>query len=430
MSDTKEKSRKGPDLSIEVFGGVLDYDGAGLYPGLELLNLVFGSEEIELLPTVEVVRIRRKAHDFARRMVWDETFVNDASKSEVLFDEETEDTVSHLLSCLQLPIPNMVKAPGWDRAHFFPYTKSLIHWDARLRAGGVRIERRYFRGGGALAFHILRKDPDQDRLQRCRNGFSALFSENENSALERLSKTLLQHGFSDSELGEDRLEARSKLKGDDHEELLREGIVNILEHTEVSGVTRIRSILTWVAFWLVLIQKSRSAAYLGRNSIAIICDCGARHVQLRRASQRCLKDTQTLIVDAISKSSEGASISKQQLNKIRSFFWATAASINLLNAWKGRKHFTLGLNLLETFVLTSTSGATEIPFEVFVHKWLYEKCGLVVGRDAAESGGQLTSFDVSVFEDNENQLALQMKAAGLLAEYSDATRMIGTGGLL
>mgnify|MGYP003654980968 FL=1 len=65
-----------------------------------------------------------------------------------------------------------------------------------------------------------------------------------------------------------------------------------------------------------------------------------------------------------------------------------------------------------------------------MHKWLYEKCGLVVGRDAAESGGQLTSFDVSVFEDNENQLALQMKAAGLLAEYSDATRMIGTGGLL
>ena len=139
---------------------------------------------------------------------------------------------------------------------------------------------------------------------------------------------------------------------------------------------------------------------------------------------------ESLILDAVDKALEGREISSKQRDKIRSFFWASAATIKLLNAWRGRRHFTIGLELAETLVFAGVSGTSEMSFESFVDEWLFKKCKLVIGRNAAEKDGLLEFFDSSVFEDNENHLAEQMKAAGLLTEYSDATRMIGTGGLL
>jgi len=421
---------KGTDLSKEIFGGILDYDGAGHYPGLELLNLVFGTESCQLLPSEPLIALRRRAHDFARRLVWDEGFHDHESKRTVLYDTETEEAIKHLLSCLQLPIPSLSKAPGWERAHFFPFTESLIHWDARKRAGKIKIERRYLRGGGALAFHVLRKDKQSERIAKIRSGFLGLFSDSAESALEKLASTLLSKGFQDQDAVTDQLEARSSLRHDEQEELYRDGVLNILEHKELSSVSRIKAIMTWTAFWLVITQNSRASEFLDISVTSIICDCGSSHPQLKRASQRCLKEIQGIILDSVEKASKDGGISKQQKNKVRGFFWATAATVNLLNAWRGRRHFTLGLELIETLVLAATSGSSEITFEYFVDDWLYQKCNLVVGRSAAEKSGKLDFFDSSVFEDNENHLALQMKAAGLLTEYSDATRMVGTGGLL
>ena len=81
-------------------------------------------------------------------------------------------------------------------------------------------------------------------------------------------------------------------------------------------------------------------------------------------------------------------------------------------------------------MLASTEAKSEMTFESFVSGWLYESCcNVIVGRSAAEQAGLLNVFDASIFEDNENQLAQQMSTAGLLTEYSDATRMVGTGGL-
>jgi hypothetical protein len=420
MSNTEKL--KGTDLSRDIFGGVLDYDGAGHYPGLELLNLVFSTESSQILPSEPLIALRRRAHDFARRLVWDESFQDNDSKRAVLYDTETEEAIKQLLSCLQLPIPSLNKAPGWERAHFFPFTESLIHWDARKRGGKIKIERRYLRGGGALAFHVLRKDKQRERLAKIRTGFVDLFSDSKDSALEKLASTLLSKGFQDQNAVTDHIEASSSLRHDEQEELFRNGVLNILEHKELSSVSRIKSIMTWTAFWLVITQNIRATEFLNIPVNSIICDCGSSHPQLKRASQRCL--------DSVEKASENGSISKQQKNKVRGFFWATAATINLLNAWRGRRHFTLGLELIETLVLAATSGSSEISFEYFVDDWLYQKCNLVVGRAAAERSGKLNFFDSSVFEDNENHLALQMKAAGLLTEYSDATRMVGTGGLL
>jgi hypothetical protein len=428
--EVNNESLTGPILSRAIFGGVLDYDGAGLYPGLELLNLVFDVQSEQFLPTGGSVNIKRKSHDFARRLVWDDGFTDAQEKHEVLYDIQTEEAVRHLLSSLQLPIPSTSKSPGWDRAHFFPFTKSLIHWDARKRGGRIRIERRYLRGGGALAYNVLRHDSDSARLKRVRQGFADLYSDNEASALEKLAETLLGRGHIDTEAVEDKLEFESAIKRDDNEDLLRDGVANILGHEKLSAVARIKALMSWVAFWLILIQHSRASEFLETPTSALICDCNASHVQLRRASQRCLKDMESLILGAVEKAANGEEVKSKQRNKLRGFFWASAATIKLLNAWRGRRHFILGLELAETLVLAGIDGTSEMPFEQFVDQWLYDKCRLVIGRSAAQKHGLLESFDASVFEDNENSLAEQMRAAGLLTEYSDTTRMVGTGGLL
>ena len=89
----------------------------------------------------------------------------------------------------------------------------------------------------------------------------------------------------------------------------------------------------------------------------------------------------------------------------------------------------LGLHILEPLVLAATESTDQISFEEFTYDWLFGRCGLVVSRRAAEECDLLKTIDASVFEDNEAHLADQMKAAGLLVEYSDATRMVGSGGL-
>jgi hypothetical protein len=164
-----------PDITKKLFGGIFDVDGSGHYPGLELINLVVCCAE-GTLPTTERVHVHRAAHDFARQLITEQ--LDEKRKDAVLLNEHTAMAVAHLLRCLELEVPNVVKAKGWERTHFFPYTRSLVHWDARKgRQAGVdvQIERRYLRGAGAYAFAVLRRDADQQRLEETRAGFEALY---------------------------------------------------------------------------------------------------------------------------------------------------------------------------------------------------------------------------------------------------------------
>ena len=432
MSESVATIKKAPEVSRNLFGGVLVYDGAGHYPGLELLNFVFGTETGRLLADEDPIRIRRRSHDFARKLVWDEEgFSDDPRKESVVFNDDSEIALRRLLECLQLEIPNLKKRPSWERAHFFPYTRSLIHWDARRRAQGVGIERRYLRGGGALAFHVLRKDADSERRERIENGLRNLYGLTESGALEQLASVLLEQGYQDAEVQADDIEPQSEIFDDGLEELYVSGTENILGHTELPSVIRIRSLLSWTAFWLVTVQHFRAARYLGQEESFLICDCGSQYPQLRRASQRCLKEKQALILEAVDAevSQLEGTLPDKQRNSIRGFFWASAATIGLLNAWRGRRHFTLGIGMIESLVLASTPKDSELTFEKFLHEELFHKFRLVVGRASAEEAGLVSSIDASVFEDNENHLSVQMSAAGFLTEYSDATRMVGAGGI-
>ncbi|ODS57406.1 MAG: hypothetical protein ABS40_04090 [Agrobacterium sp. SCN 61-19] len=412
---------KGPDISRTLFGGVLDFDAAGHYPGLELLNLVFCGADDELLPSGEQVRLTRRSHDFGRRLVWDGSFKDDRRRHEVLLDDpDAEETLRELLRCLQLEIPNGTTEPKWSRAHFFPYTPSLIHWDARERHSQVRLERLYLRGGGALAFRVLRTDPDKARLERVRQGFRELYSATAESPLELLAAFLSAQSRNDEQPVIDEIERDTRSNLDDFEDVYRDGIINILEQHDATSVAKIRAVMGWTGFWLVLMQNRRARQSIGLEPGPIICDCGAGSPQLRRVSQRCLQEVLGNILAAV-----GTEIASAQRNKIRSFFWATASANGFLNSWRGRKHFTFSVDALEMIVLATIPSRGEIPFERFVSEILHERLGIVVGRTAAEESGLVNSIDASIFEENEAQLALQMIAAGLVTQYSDATRMVG-----
>jgi hypothetical protein len=433
MTEDTPQKIDAPNISRAIFGATLVYDGAGYYPGIELLNLVFSSGSDKLLPANGPVLIRRRAHDFARKLVWsEEEFAKHPLSDAFTYDNYSIEALRRLLECLQLEIPSLRKRPTWERAHFFPYTRSLIHWDARKgrrNDSSVGIERRYLRGGGAFAFNVLRDDSNPDRLEKVRNGFRNLYEATDLGALEQLSSTLASKGYEDPEARTDEMISLSLPCKDELEEIYREGTASILSHDNLASVIRIRSLICWTAFWLVLIEHVKASEILGQGESYLICDCASKYPQLRRVSQRCLKEKQSLIVEASDRKAEelGGKLAATQRNQIRSFFWASAATIGLLNAWRGRRHFTLSIELIEALVMASTARASEITFESFLHDHLFRRCGLVIGRTSAEQTGLLSSIDASVFEDNENHLARQMSASGFLTQYSDATRMVGTG---
>jgi|GEM_PF-2610580 len=414
---------KGPDVSRKLFGGVLDFDAAGHYPGLELLNLIYCSESTVILPSDETVKIKRRSHDFARKLVWDPDFENDVRRHNVLLDDRhAEETLRELFRCLQLEIPSGAKEPKWSRAHFFPYTPSLIHWDARERNSQIRIERLYLRGGGSLVFKILRLDHDTERLRKIREGFANLYERSIDSPLEMLSSFVNTQSYEDSSGNVDEIEKSSCPINDPFLDIYRDGILTLLQQSQATSVSKVRAVMGWTGLWLVLMQNKFARAALDLKDSVIICDCGAGSPQLRRASQRCLQEILNNILSAV-KTIEPR-LPNAQRNKIRSFFWATAAANGVLNAWRGRKHFTLSVDALEMIVLATIPSGTEMPFERFVHDILFERLGIAVGRGAAEASGLIQSLDASIFEENEAQLALQMIAAGLVTQYSDATRMV------
>jgi len=421
---------KATDLSIEMFGGVIYADSAGSFPGLELFNFLLECEE-GILPSAEDITITRYAHNFARRLVHDET-LSQVDKDNVLADKHSENSIRKLLSCLELQQKNGSKNATWQGSHFFPYTKSLIHWDANARFRGqttakITMERQYYRGAGAYVFNVLRFDQNQDRLQTIREGVSELFGNEKDSPLENLAKTLRNHGDYDKSPVTDETESKSrKVFNDELEDLYRDGVFNILSHKSIPAVSKIKAIVNWTGIWLIIVGNKRSKPVDSQPAYFII-DCAGTNQQLRRASQKSLKDFIKQIADGIAYYRAGREMNSTQIQKLKGFFASTAASMKLINALTGKRHFTFGLNSIETLTLVAVKSGDEIPFEDFVHNWLYKKCSFVIGRISANDAGFLNILDASIFEENERKLADQVRAVGMLKVYSDATKMVGLG---
>jgi hypothetical protein len=288
------------------------------------------------------------------------------------------------------------------------------------------------RGAGAYAFTVLRKDLDFDRLSAIRKGFDELYPKDKKSPLELLAKILRDNGKSDpiDRPSLDQVEAESRLRGDKWEDLYRDGMRNLLSHSQLPSVQRVRAIMNWTAIWLVLMESARAWEIKTALPLHLIFDSAGSHPQLRRAAQKCFKDL-VVTIEQVARA-EGASLgelSNQQLAKIRGFFGNTAAAGGLLNAWKGRRHFTLKLQAIEALVLASVKSGSELEYESFLTNWLFERCGIIAGREGAARTGMLIEFDGTIFEENERRLAEEMKSAGMLRVFSDATRMVTPGGV-
>ncbi|UTP40559.1 hypothetical protein M9M90_05080 [Phenylobacterium sp. LH3H17] len=423
---------KTPDISQALVGGILVADAAGHYPGLELLNYVYGSED-GVLANGENPKFVRTAQDFARRLVWDpERFADTAAGREVFVGDGAEEVLRQLLKCLQLPVPDR-KTPNWEAAHFFPYTRSLIHWDARnarsQSRGVVQIERRYLRGGGALAYKVLRQDPDSRRLDAIRDGFAAMMPDEGATPLERLAQVLATHSRPTAATACS-VEAAANPPEDELDRQYRDGIASILSHTDLSSTARVKAVVNWTGFWLALCQRDRAAERLEARRPPAVVDCGSGPSQLRRESARGLKEIVAVIGEAAEAClPEGDELKAKARRDLAGFFTRTCAWTGLINAFSGKRHFAIGLDLLEALVLALVPLDQERPFEVFAGEDLHARFGLVIGRSAAAAEGLLGRLDASLFEDNEQAFARQLEAAGLLKSYSDTTRMVGTKAL-
>lgn len=423
-----------PEISNEIFGGILVSDGAGHYPGLELFNYLYREESGKILIAGNAPRFIRTSQDFARRLVWDyERFSLDDDGKDVFVGEETEHVLRHLLECLQLRVPNR-KTRNWEAAHFFPYTRSLIHWDARRgrRQREAMIERRYYRGGGAMIHKVLRTDPDKERLESIREGFTDLLPENNKTALERIASVMNRHSVSRGAKPDEEEQNVPDKEEDKLNDLYRDGVKNILSHSDLSSTARIKAIVNWSGFWLAISQMRRAAAYLDEIRPNIVVDFGKGASQIRRESNRNLKDILSMIVRSSSRCAEVNSAPPpppKGQKSLSGFFTITSSWIGLLNAFSGKRHFVIGLDLLETLVMSCTRPGLELPFEDFICEVLYEKYGLIVGREAASIAGLHNRMDASIFEDNENLFADQLLASGLMHDFSDATRMVSTRAL-
>ena len=433
LSETANgKEKKIPTVSTSLFGGILVSDGAGYYPGLELLNLVYGVKGGEILPPPGEQAFLRRSHEFARKLVWDRGF-HAHPNSGLLVGDGTQGVLKHLFKCLQLRIPNMNKEPEWHRAHFFPYTRSLIHWDARIakkKSTEIAIERRYLRGAGAYAFKVLRSPSPV--LEDLKEAFQNLFP-TVPTPLERLSDVMDQNSLrtaGNEQKGD--LEEDTLLFGDEEEATFRMGTLNILTQDGLSVTARVSGLLSWVGFCLAVSQLRRACNSLGREQVPILVDCGSAPGQLRRDSADALNRAVSTIKEAVEEEARKRGMEKLkpiERTKVSAFFTGTGATIGLVNAFTGRRYFVAGLDLLETLVMAGTTRGSEIPFGDFMREFLHRNCHLVICKDAAEENGLLDRMDSSVFEDNEHYLAERMKAQGLLSDYSDSTRMVSLRGL-
>lgn len=435
MSSAGELKVTGTQLSTEIFGGILDIDNAGSSAGVELLNFVFGVKKEHMLAKDRIPDPQKYGHHIARQLAYGVDKDFEGKVGSILQGNDAQAVLGKLFSSLQIQPPNVKKTTdsGWTRKPFFPFTETLIHWDIKNANKG--IERVWMRGGGSLLHKILREDPNEHRLGRIREGFSNLYALASSSALHKLAgffrgikketKNNEDDTFYSVKSKPDDIESASRANIDDFENVYRNGLLNILEHSKLTTVGKVEALVNWSALWLAVMQYRRSCRAIGLGEPdPIVCDCAVAATSVRRLARRQFQFAFSTIKKAVDEQPGFSTLNAGSKSRICAFFPSTATAVGLINAYTGSRYFTLKVTALETIVAALVPHSEEIPFYDFVDKTIFQNLGIVVSRGAAKSCGLLEDFDGTIFEENEQGLAIQMKASGLLATYSDATKMI------
>ena len=439
------RTRAGESVSKAAFGATLTDQGRGLYVGLELLALLRGSldasGDVLPRPSATPIKILRRSHDFARRLMADKCELADVELKS-LGDRDTYETLRALYTGLRVPIPGRRKRPDWLGEHFMPSVGELVHYDAAWRAKRkkdkdlptekrVSIERYTYRGAGGLAHKVLRVDPDAARWGRVRDGLRALVADSE-TPLGRLSQSLLVRDQAEPDEFEEMREHEALVQETRWTEGLRSGIERIVARP-IPPAKKAEAVIIWSAYCVARHQLERAATIVDEPEPHLPVDMGSVAGPIRRRSSEAHERARSLIVRALEGTAGDIApeimmpgSSKKWRDQCRNFFSGTLGSIGCLNAITGKRHFTFRLEFLETMVYATLGTKEEIQFERFCRKILFERQGLVVDAASAGQSSVCKAMNRSAFNDNENRLVDRLETLGLLHRFSDQTRMVST----
>jgi hypothetical protein len=370
-----------------------------------------------------------------------------ADELEALEGSDTRATLAALVDALTVPFPGRRGRQPFKHRLLYPYVGELIHYDAVDRRGNVSLERYTFRGAGGLAYKMLARDADRDRLARSEEGLLNLISDS-GSALGRLASALRSHDvvplpgaaeFDDERAGD----AEPRREGMRWAAALCDGVANIVGRDALTRAKRIELLMHWVPYCIARYQLDVATAVLERPTIEIPVDLRSGPNTIRRASQELLQRVPATIGQALAltaqrlaDAAEGADSAafhqiaddglgaKTHLKSARAFFTSTLWTVGALNAPAGTRHFTLRLSLLEAIVAAGIPPNQDMPFTDFCGEVLFSRYGLLVDQGAARRSAVADAIDTAEFEENGEILARRLSSLGLLTEYSDATRIV------
>ena len=440
----------------ECFGTALSDIGRGYFVTLELLAILRGVFELgdhsasgilSAPPLGQPVRYLRRSHDFARRMPTQPEDLLRADELQALEGSDTRATLAALVDALTVPFPGRRGRQPFKQRLLYPYVGELIHYDAVDRRGNVSLERYTFRGAGGLAYKMLARDMDRDRLARSEAGLLKLVSDS-GSALGRLASALQSHDlvpspggalFDDERAGN----AEPRPEGMRWSVALCDGVANIVGRDALTRAKRIELLMHWVPYCIARYQLDVATTVLKRTPVEIPVDLRSGPNTIRRASQELLQrvpatigQALALIAEKLADAADGADSAafhqiaddalgaKTHLKSARAFFTSTLWTVGALNAPAGTRHFTLRLSLLEAIVAAGIPPNEDMPFTDFCGDVLFGRYGLLVDQGAARRSAVADAIDTAEFEENGEILARRLSSLGLLTEYSDATRIV------
>jgi len=428
-----------------AFGSMMTQQGRGYYVTLELLAIVWGTNDFDgtVLPTCEKTALyNRRSHDFARRlMAADPEFIRKEDLAH-LSGKGAPAILEALLASLRVPIPGRRKPPDWPSLHLYPYVGELIHYDATVRPPNKtpKIERYLYRGAGGLAHKLLRCDPDQERLEANRVGLRRLVS-NDGGSLGKLAEACASHDLAQrtTDPFEDKKEQECDLEDTDWVDHLRNGVRNIMGRKLVRA-KQIELLMTWVPYAIARHQLDRASAILGQRPRDLPVSLSLQNSPVRQAARRELSHAQGLVDQALQvqanleaqatddpdEETTYSSLREQSSRRkpMVTFFTQTMATVGALNALTGSRYLTLQMQLIEAIVCAGLSPGEVVKFDDFCHEILWGQFRIVADPRSASRTGMTTRIDAADLTNNAEQLASDLGSLGLLTEYSDATRMV------
>jgi len=491
----KDSKKRLGEASAKLFGAALEGQGKGVMVGLELLALIDGSlrlngdHKVLTNYTDKSPRMLMRSSDLARRLAT-RSPVDPSELDEILGAEgeqraHTELLLQQLLEQLLINqnIMSKRRIQSWFGAYFFPYEPCLIHYDAvddpiksdmdnidkmqqhrfkafrnpevfkRKKTKSVEpntaylpnIRRYKYRGGGSLAHLILRTDPDYERLERTRTGFTELLSGNKSSIAELMhrlnSKDLAQEREMSAESGETRYEEVLIMLNNAGVssrwlETLRRGVDQLVSRRDRLAVPRIMEMLIdWVPYCLARFQIDRAADLLepGTFWTPVVCmeppDPTLRR-QAREEVRRCEILLRNALERTLANDNSGEYDQKKISNGIDGYVGFTIGNLaisGMLSSLTGSRYVQLKPNLLRTICsceINPKDGGMHIGIQEFFEKVLWEKHRLIVDPDTADEQGLTQQTNWAAFQHNSRSVEKILISTGYASRYSDATVLV------